>query len=120
MPFWQYFRMGWDGRALLVWPSRIPHRNQKNIFVLGSYESLERLKCKIGEAHLFKVQSGKITVWAISLVRDLHNFNKCIYGKPEPTERVPHFVAKFPTESPMPFRSFFVSLFVIEQKSQMH
>ena len=35
-------------------------------------------------------------------------------------ERVPHFVAKFPTESPMPFRSFFVSLFVIEQKSQMH
>ena len=35
--------------------------------------------------------------------------------------RVPHFVAKFPTESPMPFRSFFVqSLFVIEQKSQMH
>ena len=106
--------------ALLVWPSRIPHRNQKIPVVLGSYESLERLKCKIGEAHLFKVQSGKITVWAISLVRDLHNFNKCIYGKPEPTERVPHFVAKFPTESPMPFRSFFVSLFVIEQKSQMH
>ena len=120
MPFWQFFGMGRYGRARLVQPSRIPHRNQKILLVLGSYESLERLKWKIGEAHLFKVQSGKITVWAISLVRDLHNFNKCIYGKPEPTERVPHFVAKFPTESPMPFRSFFVSLFVIEQKSQMH
>jgi hypothetical protein len=27
VPFWQFFRMGWDGRALLGQPSRIPHRN---------------------------------------------------------------------------------------------
>ena len=62
MPVWQFFRMGRDGHALLVRPSRIPHRNLKNLFVLGSYESLERFKGKIGEAPFFKVQSGKITV----------------------------------------------------------
>ena len=62
MLFWQFFRMGRDGRALLVWPSRIPHRNLKNLLFLGSYESLERLKGKIGEAPFFKVQSGEITV----------------------------------------------------------
>ena len=28
--------MGWDGRALLGQPSRIPHRNLKNSFVLGA------------------------------------------------------------------------------------
>ena len=27
MPFWQFFRMGWDGCALLVQPSRIPCKN---------------------------------------------------------------------------------------------
>ena len=27
VPFWQFFRMGCDGRALLGWPLRIPHRN---------------------------------------------------------------------------------------------
>ena len=27
VPFWQFFRVGWDGLALLGWPSRIPHRN---------------------------------------------------------------------------------------------
>ena len=26
VPFWQFFRKGQDGRALLVQPSRIPHR----------------------------------------------------------------------------------------------
>ena len=62
MPFWQFLRMGRDGCALLVRPSRIPYRNLKNIFVLGSYESLETLKGKIVEAPFFKVQSGKITV----------------------------------------------------------
>jgi hypothetical protein len=36
VPFWQFFRMGWDGCALLVRPSRIPHRNSKIIFVLGA------------------------------------------------------------------------------------
>jgi hypothetical protein len=60
--------MGWDGRALLVRPSKIPHRNKKNLFVLGSNESLERLNGKIGQAHFFKVQSGKITVWILIMV----------------------------------------------------
>ena len=49
----------------VVRPSRIPHRNQKIIFVSGSYESLERLKGKIGEAPFSKVQSGKKTVCII-------------------------------------------------------
>ena len=30
---------------------------------MGSYESLKRLKGKIGEPPFFKVQSGKVTVW---------------------------------------------------------
>ena len=60
--FWQFFRMGRDDRAMLVRPSRIPHRNFKNLFVLSSYESLERLKAKIGDAPFSKVQCGKITV----------------------------------------------------------
>jgi hypothetical protein len=47
VPFWQFFRMGWDGRALLDRPSRIPHRNSKILFVLGSYEYPERLESKI-------------------------------------------------------------------------
>ena len=33
--------------------SRIPHRNLKNLFVLGSYQSLERLEGKTGEAPYF-------------------------------------------------------------------
>lgn len=49
MPFWQFFRFGQNGCALLVRPSKIPHRNQRIIFVLGSYESLEGLKGNIGE-----------------------------------------------------------------------
>ena len=53
VPFWQFFRMGCDGRALLVWPSRIPYSNLKNIFVLGPYDSLERLEGKIGQAPFF-------------------------------------------------------------------
>ena len=55
------FRKSQDGQALLVRPSRIPHRDLKEN-VLASYESLERLKGKIGEALILKVQSGKITV----------------------------------------------------------
>ena len=45
--------MGRDGRALLVRQSRITHRNLKNIFALGSYDSLERLEGKTGEAPFF-------------------------------------------------------------------
>ena len=63
VPFWQFFRQGRDGRALLVRPSRIPHRNSKIIFTLGADEFLVMLEGKIREAPFFKVQSGKITVW---------------------------------------------------------
>jgi hypothetical protein len=49
-----FFRMGRDGCALLVRPLIISHRILKNIFVLGSYESLERLKGKIVVASSFK------------------------------------------------------------------
>ena len=47
VPFWQFFRMGCDGRALLGWPLRIPHRNWKIIIVLGADEYIERLEGKI-------------------------------------------------------------------------
>ena len=55
MPFWQFFRMGWYGCALLVWPSRIPHRIWKILFALGADEFLAMLEGKIREAK---------TVWA--------------------------------------------------------
>ena len=32
------FRQGWDGRALLVRPSRIPHRISKENFALSADE----------------------------------------------------------------------------------
>jgi len=65
VPFWQFFRKGRDGHthALLVRPSRIPHGISKIHFVLGSYEFLAMLEGKIRETPIFKVQSGKITVW---------------------------------------------------------
>jgi len=53
VPFWQFFRQGWDGRALLVWPSRIPHRISKILFALGDDEFLAMLESKIGEASFF-------------------------------------------------------------------
>ena len=56
VPFWQFFRMGWDGRALLGQPSRIPHRNWKIIFVLGADEYIERLEGKIRECLFFYVK----------------------------------------------------------------
>ena len=42
--------------------SRIPQRISKILFVLGSYEYLERLKGKIRVTPFIKVQSTKITV----------------------------------------------------------
>jgi hypothetical protein len=36
VPFWQFFRIGWDGRALLVRPLGIPHKNSKILFVLDA------------------------------------------------------------------------------------
>ena len=56
VPFWQFFWMDWDGRALLDRPSRIPHRNWKIIFVLGADEYIERLEGKIRECLFFYVK----------------------------------------------------------------
>ena len=53
MPFWQFFREGRDGRALLVRPSRIPRWISKIIFVLGSYEFLEMLEGKVRKGPFF-------------------------------------------------------------------
>jgi hypothetical protein len=63
VPLWQFFRMGWDGYALSGRPSRIPHRNQKIIFVLGTNGYIERLEGKIRECLFFYVKYSKITVW---------------------------------------------------------
>ena len=62
VPFWQFFRMGWDGRALLGRPLRIPHRISKIFFALGADAFLAMLEGRIREAPFFKVPSGKITV----------------------------------------------------------
>jgi len=53
VPFWQFFRQGWDGRALLVQPSRIPHRISKILFALGADEFLAMLEGRIREAPFF-------------------------------------------------------------------
>ena len=60
MPFWQFFRQGRDGRALLVPPSRIPLRILKNILALGADEFLAI--AKLEKPHFLKVRSGKITM----------------------------------------------------------
>ena len=62
VPFWQFFRQGRDGCALLVLPTRIPHRISKIIFALGADDFLAMLEGKTREAPFFRVQSGKITV----------------------------------------------------------
>ena len=53
VPFWQFFRQGWDGRAVLVQPSRIPQRISKILFALGADEFLALLQGKIREAPFF-------------------------------------------------------------------
>ena len=45
--------------------STIPHRISKILFVYHLCEFLAMLEGKIREAPFFKVQSGKITVWAL-------------------------------------------------------
>jgi hypothetical protein len=53
VPFWQFFIKGQDGRALLVQPSRIPHRIAKILFALGAYEFLAMLESKIRDTPFF-------------------------------------------------------------------
>ena len=66
VPFWQFFRQGQDGHALLVRPSRIPHRISKIIFAMGADEFLAM---ELERPHFLKVQSGKITVWMTSFTQ---------------------------------------------------
>ena len=54
VPFWQFFRQGQDGQALLVRPSRIPHRIWKILFALGANEFLAMLEGQIREGPFFK------------------------------------------------------------------
>ena len=51
--FWQFFRQGRDGRALLVRPSRIPCSISKILFALGADEFLAMLEGKIRDAPFF-------------------------------------------------------------------
>ena len=62
MPFWHFFRKGWDGRALLVRPSKTHHSICKILFVLGADEYLERLEAKLQSAYSFMLKYYKITV----------------------------------------------------------
>ena len=71
VPFWQFFRKGRDGRALIVRPSRIPHRNSKILFALGADEFLVMLEGKIREAPFFKGsiwQNNSVLVLLSSMV----------------------------------------------------
>jgi hypothetical protein len=56
VPFLPFFRKGWDGRALLVRPSKMHHSFWKNLFVLGADEYLERLEGKIRKCLFFYVK----------------------------------------------------------------
>ena len=53
VPFWQFFRQGRDGRALLVRPLRIPHRISKILVALGADEFPAMLEGKIGRCLFF-------------------------------------------------------------------
>ena len=65
MPFWQFSREGWDGRVLLVQPSRIPRWIWKILFGLGSYEFVAMLEGKIGKGFFFYGSIWKNTVWIV-------------------------------------------------------
>ena len=71
MPFWQYFRKGWNGRALLVRPSKSNHSNCKKSFCFRCrwiYKILE-------SAYSFILKYSKIIVWEhLSLAKLLKGF----------------------------------------------
>ena len=67
MSFWQFFKKGWDGLALLVQPLKSNRGNWKILFVLGSYEYLKRLKGKIRDGIFFVLKNQIITVWSALL-----------------------------------------------------
>ena len=79
MLIWQFFRKGWDGRALLVQPSKTHHSIWKIIFVLGADEYLERLEGKIRGCLFFYVKNSKITVWnELRMNSNNHRVNLCL------------------------------------------
>jgi hypothetical protein len=53
VPFWQFFRQGRDGRALLVQPSRIPRWISKILFASGADDFLAMLEGGIREGLFF-------------------------------------------------------------------
>ena len=59
--FCQFLRKGWDGRTLLVRPSKMQDSIWKIIFVLNADEYLERLEGNI--TYSFMLKYSKITVW---------------------------------------------------------
>ena len=71
MPFWQYFRKGWNGCALLVQPSKSNHSNCKKYFCFRCrwiYKILE-------SAYSFILKYSKIIVWEhLSLAKLLKGF----------------------------------------------
>jgi hypothetical protein len=62
VPFGQFFRMGLDGRALLVQPSKVSCRNSKIFLFWVSITPYKDWKEKLERAHFAKIQSVKITV----------------------------------------------------------
>ena len=63
VPSWQFFRMSWDGCALLSRPSRIPQRNWIITFFLVPMNVKKDLKAKVESAYSFMLEYSKITVW---------------------------------------------------------
>ena len=59
VPCWQFFRTGWDGRAPLGWPTRIPHRSWKTWMPMNIYKDW---KAKWESAYSFMLKYFKITV----------------------------------------------------------
>ena len=64
MPFWQFFRMGWAGMAVLcLCGPQGSLTGIKKIFLFWvTINPKKDWKAKLERAHFFKVQSGKITV----------------------------------------------------------
>ena len=65
MPFWQFFKEGWDGCVLLVQPSISAHRKWPEMVVSASTDQVHWLpKCLGWQAiSLIKMAPGEVGVW---------------------------------------------------------